>query len=198
MIGFGIDADVNNQKNLWLGFVIAIAIHIIFGFYITSILKVDSVIENERSLKQFNVELRKLEDKIEKTINKPLSEDINDADSLSNEITEPKTPQPEPTILFQPSIAWIETEIRNHLKENPDSIEKFKQSFVINQNNNSEPASYLRESKDGIISVNKKMFGRNVCYSFDAKDGSFGTINFELLEPCKEKSNFNFMMRRLK
>ena len=97
-----------------------------------------------------------------------------------------------PTILFQPSKAWIETEIKTHLKENSDSLENFKQSFVISNNNNSVPATYLRESDDGIINVKKKLFGKDVCYSFDASDDSFGTFAFH---SCKEKPNFNFKMR---
>ena len=192
MIGYGVGAEGSNLSNLGLGFVIAIAVHLIFGFFIASVLKIDSVIENNYRQRQFNAELVKPINISEKIISKILNQDINDADSFNKKVILSNTPKPESTISIQPSKEWIEAEIRTLLQENPDSLERFKRSFSEKVNSNAELTSFILVNDNQTVNVKTSFFGKDTCYLFDASEKSFGVVFFV---KCKEKSRFELKIR---
>lgn len=113
--------------------------------------------------------------------------------------TDQSEDQLSPSITMDLVEDFARAETKTYKTTNPGELEAFKQSFVqvIKQR---LPAFSATVSPSGMVDVHTKLFGKDVCYLFDASSSpieKFDVYTASVAFPytCKERNAFEFELR---
>ena len=210
MGGYTISENLGIQHRFWIAVALAVMTHMLlilmgnyfFGLFNEHSAKVDSqkVITIELIKENLPRPKPKLEPQEIELVTEVAPPDVEKSPLTNqNKTTDQSKNQLSPSITMDLIKDFARAETKTYKATYPEELEAFEQSFVqvIKQH---LPAFNATVSSSGMVDVHTKLFGKDVCYLFDASSNpieNFDVYTASVAFPykCKERNAFEFELR---